>query len=104
MIESDRLAFAIHTAGGRDMLVEAPKDGHLYGIDLASNKLLYKVPVTQIENPSVPFRTGVPVHFCPGTVGGSEWNGAAYDPATNLVMVPDVQWCATVKLAKTKDI
>jgi hypothetical protein len=33
---------------------------------------------------SAPF-SDHPVHFCPGTQGGSEWNGAAYDPATNLI-------------------
>lgn len=94
----------IHTASGRDMLMEAPKDGFLYGIDLGTNKLLYRVPVTRIENPNVEFSPGKPVHICPGTVGGSEWNGAAYNPATNLVMVPDIQWCATIKLAEPSKV
>jgi alcohol dehydrogenase (cytochrome c) len=88
----------IHTAGGRNMLVEAPKDGFLYGIDLDASKLLYKVPVTRIENPRVPFQQGKSVHFCPGSVGGAEWNGASYDPATNLVLTGEIQWCASVKL------
>ena len=34
----------------------APKDGHLYGYDLADNKLLYRVPVTTVENERRCFR------------------------------------------------
>jgi alcohol dehydrogenase (cytochrome c) len=29
--------------------------------------------------------TGSYTHFCPGAVGGGEWNGVAYDAQTNLV-------------------
>lgn len=94
----------IHTTAGRDMLVDAPKDGHLYGIDLSAKKLLYQLPVTRIENPRVPFRPGVSVHFCPGTTGGSEWNGPAYDPLNNLVMTGQVDWCNTVKVAGAKKV
>ena len=94
----------VHTAGGRDLLVDAPKDGHLYGIDLAARKLLYRLPVTTIQNPRVPFRPGVSVHFCPGTTGGSEWNGPAYDPMNNLVMIGQVDWCTTVKVAGARKV
>jgi alcohol dehydrogenase (cytochrome c) len=88
----------IETRGGRQLLSVAPKDGHLYGFDLASNALLYRVPVTRIENVDAPFEIGKPVHFCPGTSGGAEWNGPAYDPRTNLVLIGEVEWCSTVKL------
>ena len=75
----------IQTAGGKKVLSVAPKDGHLYGFDLATNALLYRVPVTRIENADATFSAGKPVHFCPGSTGGAEWNGPAYDPQTNLV-------------------
>jgi alcohol dehydrogenase (cytochrome c) len=61
--------------------------------------------VTRIENADVAFSRH-PVHFCPGTQGGSEWNGPAYDPATNLLYTGAVDWCATVSLQaaqKTRD-
>ena len=58
----------------------APKDGHLYGFDLDTNTLLYRQPVTRMENEDAPFIVGKPVHFCPGSTGGAEWNGPAYDP------------------------
>jgi alcohol dehydrogenase (cytochrome c) len=99
----------IETAGGRKLLSVAPKDGHLYGFDLASSDMLYRMPVTRVENPDVIFSTGAAVHFCPGSVGGAEWNGPAFDPMTNLIMVGEVDWCTTAtlqpedKIQKTKD-
>jgi alcohol dehydrogenase (cytochrome c) len=87
----------IRTAGGRDMMIVAPKDGHLYGFDRASGRLMYRLPVTRVENEDVPFTTARAVHFCPGSTGGAEWNGPAYDPATNLVMIGEVEWCTTVR-------
>jgi alcohol dehydrogenase (cytochrome c) len=88
----------IQTAGGKKILSVAPKDGHLYGFDLATNALLYREPVTRVENADQTFATGKSVHFCPGSIGGAEWNGPAYDPATNLVLIGEVEWCTTVTL------
>jgi glucose dehydrogenase len=88
----------IQTKGGKKLLAVAPKDGHLYGFDLGTNAMLYRVPATRIENVDAPFVVGKAVHFCPGTVGGAEWNGPAYDPQTNLILIGEVDWCATVTL------
>jgi alcohol dehydrogenase (cytochrome c) len=74
------------THGGRQLLSFAPKNGHLYGFDLATRQLLYRNPVTRIENADVPLVTDKSVHFCPGAIGGGEWNGVAYDPHTNLLL------------------
>jgi alcohol dehydrogenase (cytochrome c) len=54
----------IQTRSGRRLLSVAPKDGHLYGIDLAANAPLYRVPVTKIENADEPFAVNKDVHFC----------------------------------------
>jgi alcohol dehydrogenase (cytochrome c) len=88
----------IQTAGGKQLMAVAPKDGHLYGFDRANNSVLYRVPVTQIEDVAESFEPGKDVHFCPGAVGGAEWNSPAYDPNTNLVLVGEVDWCDTVTL------
>jgi len=80
----------------------SPKDGHLYGFDLADNKRLYRTPVTRIENVEEPFSTEKDVHFCPGAGAGGEWNSPAYDPVTNLIFTGQVDWCTTVKL-QTRD-
>lgn len=94
----------IKTAAGRTILSVAPKDGHLYGFDLATHALLYRSPVTRMQNADETFATNKSVHFCPGSVGGAEWNGPAYDPQTNLVLVGEVDWCTTVKLQTAKQI
>jgi alcohol dehydrogenase (cytochrome c) len=86
------------TRGGKQLLSLAPKNGHLYGFDLATSQLLYRRPVTRIENADAPLSTDQDTHFCPGVVGGGEWNGVAYDPQTNLVLTGQSEWCTTVKL------
>jgi alcohol dehydrogenase (cytochrome c) len=82
----------------------SPKDGHLYGFDLADNKLLYRTPVTRVENVEEPFAVDKEVHFCPGAVGGGEWNSPGYDPLTNFIFTGDVDWCTTVKLQTREEI
>ncbi len=94
----------VKTKGGKDLVVVAPKDGHVYGIDRASGERLYRVPATRIENVDAPFVVGKPVRFCPGSVGGAEWNSPAYDPATNLVLVGEVDWCYAVTLQDTHEL
>jgi len=94
----------IKTAGGKKVLSVAPKDGHLYGFDLDTNALLYRLPVTRMENEDAPFVVGKPVHFCPGSTGGAEWNGPAYDPSLNLVFIGEVEWCTTVTLKPAEKI
>jgi alcohol dehydrogenase (cytochrome c) len=75
----------IKTMGGKRLMAASPKDGHLHGFDLADNKLLYRTPVTRIENAEEPFGVDKDVHFCPGAGGGEEWNSPGYDPLTNLI-------------------
>jgi alcohol dehydrogenase (cytochrome c) len=89
----------VHTMGARQLLVIAPKDGHLYGFELDdNNRLLYRVPVTRIENVDEPFVVGKDVHFCPGVVGGDEWNSPSFVPESNLILVGEVEWCDTVRV------
>jgi alcohol dehydrogenase (cytochrome c) len=94
----------IKTVGGKKVLSIAPKDGQLYGFDLDTNGLLYRMPVTRMENADAPFSVGKPVHFCPGSTGGAEWNGPAYDPQTNLIYIGEVDWCTTVTLMPAEQI
>ena len=94
----------VKTASGKKVLVVAPKDGHLYGFDLETNALLYRLPVTRMENQDAPFEVGKSVHFCPGSVGGAEWNGPAYDPQLNVVFIGEVEWCTTVTLMPAEKI
>jgi alcohol dehydrogenase (cytochrome c) len=88
----------VTTRGGHRLLAAAAKDGQLYAHDLADGKRLYVTPTTTRENTTTPL-TPAGTRFCPGTQGGSEWNGPAYSPQTNLIYVGAVDWCTTVYLA-----
>ncbi|MGD9658148.1 MAG: PQQ-binding-like beta-propeller repeat protein [Methylocystis sp.] len=52
----------------------------------------------------VPFATDRSLHFYPVSVGGAEWNGPAYDPQNNLVLIGKVHWCTTVRIEPEKKI
>jgi alcohol dehydrogenase (cytochrome c) len=94
----------IQTMGGKQLMAVAPKDGHLYGVDLATNTQLYRVPVTTVENADMGFTPGKSVHFCPGPVGGDEWNSPAYVPETNLILLGEVDWCYSVTVQDDKQL
>jgi outer membrane protein assembly factor BamB len=40
------------------------------------------------------------VHVCPGTLGGAEWNGPAFDPVNRMLFVGNVDWCGTFKVER----
>ena len=84
----------ITTKAGRRRAMAAGKDGFLHAIDIADNKVAWKTPVTTIDNIEAPV-TPEGTHFCPGTAGGVQWNGAAFSPRTGMLYVPSVDWCAT---------
>ena len=83
---------------GHRMLAEAPKDGHLYLIDLDDGRTVFRKPVTTVANVEAAM-TAEGTRFCPGSQGGAEWNGAAFDPANNLIFTGEVDWCTTVRAA-----
>lgn len=91
------------TRGGRRLMTVTPKDGQLYGYDLNSGSRLYATAITTRDNTTTP-PTSAGVRFCPGSQGGSEWNGPAYNPQTNLVYTGSVDWCTTVELANSAKI
>ena len=86
------------TQGGKDLLVETPKDGQVYGYDRSTGNLLYKTPATTRKNVDQKFAVGKKVSFCPGSVGGAEWNSPAYVPTDNLILTGQVDWCYSVTL------
>lgn len=98
------------TRNGKQLLAVAGKSGLLYGIDrsaarptdtaLASYKILYSTPTTTRSNVNTPLTTKAWTRFCPGTQGGTEWNGPAYNPELNLVYVTAADWCSSVKLQR----
>ena len=87
----------VTTKSGKRVVAGAPKDGLLHVYDVTTNKKLYATAVTTRENEEVPLST-TPTRFCPGAAGGTEWNGPAYSPDTNLFYDGTVDWCVTVTL------
>lgn len=115
----------ITTRAGRKLAATAGKDGFLYGIDRgrveqvaggsrgdkreAAGKygaagpnafaVRYQTPTTTHFNTRAPLTSLRFTRFCPGSQGGTEWNGPAYDPSLNLIFVPTNDWCTSVKTA-----
>jgi alcohol dehydrogenase (cytochrome c) len=100
----------IRTRAGRLLAAAAGKDGLLYGIDRSSVmlngktagaplKIVYATPVTTRTNVKTPLNTTSEVRFCPGTGGGTEWNGPGFSPSLNLLFVNAIDWCSAVKVA-----
>jgi alcohol dehydrogenase (cytochrome c) len=81
---------------GTEVMALTPKDGFVYAYDRKTSQRLYRLPVTTQENTSVPM-SAAGVRFCPGTQGGAEWNGPAYDPQHDAVITGQVDWCSTVR-------
>jgi len=92
---------------GRSVVASANKDGLLSVLDRSrldgsarEMPILYQVPTTTRENVDVPLSRDHPTRFCPGILGGAEWNGAAYDPTRNTFFVGANDWCSIVQLQK----
>lgn len=86
----------LYELDGHRYLAVATKGGWLYTYDYATRALLSKMEIsTHLNDMIEPTDTGV--RICPGTLGGAEWNGAAFDPDSRLIMVNSVEWCATFK-------
>ena len=91
--------------GGRDvkLIATVGKDGILRTLDRETKKALYETPVTTIENHSTPV-TNKGVHACPGILGGVEWNGPAYNPLTQMLYTPAVDWCGIFTAAPDEEV
>ncbi|HXT15092.1 MAG TPA: PQQ-binding-like beta-propeller repeat protein [Gemmatimonadaceae bacterium] len=112
----DAPAALVTTRSGKRIVASANKDGLLsvldrgviargVGVVAASTQppelpLLFQTPTTRRVNVDVPLSRDRKVHFCPGSLGGSEWNGAAYDRGDNLLITGAADWCSTVQLQR----
>jgi PQQ-dependent dehydrogenase (methanol/ethanol family) len=94
----DTTSVAAFESHGRKLIATAGKDGVLRVLDRSDGKEQFKIPVTTIENVEAPI-TEQGTRYCPGTLGGVEWNGPAYSPQTNLLYVNAIDWCVTSRLA-----
>jgi alcohol dehydrogenase (cytochrome c) len=72
---------------GKRLLAAAPKDGHLYGIDLDNGKRLYRTKITTVSNETAPLtvRVSVPARR-------AAWNGTVRRTARRRIWSIPVQW------------
>ena len=78
----------------RRLVATTGKDGMLRALDRDTHGVLYETPVTTRENADTPVIT-TPLRACPGVLGGSQWNGPAYNPGLNVLYAAAVDWCTT---------
>lgn len=86
----------IRTRAGTSLVVEAGKDGHVYGIE-PEGGFRYRTAVTTLFNVDAPL-TAEGTRFCPGVNGGVEWNGPSYSRSADMLYVGAIDWCTTVEV------
>jgi alcohol dehydrogenase (cytochrome c) len=109
----------VTTRSGKKIVASANKDGLVSILDRSGVTrgktvapdalapvipLLSQTPTTTRENVDAPLSSDHAVHFCPGILGGVEWNGAAFSPRTNSLYVAAVDWCVHVQVKKDKTV
>lgn len=83
----------------RDLVAAGDKAGNFWILDAKTGKLVDRTAVSfQKGQKSDPDTNGNIA--CPNTNGGVEYNGAAYDPETNIFFVPAVNECGLWKSTK----
>lgn len=86
----------------RPLVATAGKDGVLRVIDRGRREVVFVTPVTTMLNTEVEL-TPEGVRVCPGLLGGVQWNGPSYHPASNMLYVPSVDWCTTYEKGEDED-
>jgi PQQ-dependent dehydrogenase (methanol/ethanol family) len=91
----------LYDLDGKKFMAVASKDGWLYLYDRASHALLARSETTTHLNADRPLAAGDAMRVCPATLGGTEWNGPALDPASRTLFVGAVDWCGTFKVERS---
>jgi PQQ-dependent dehydrogenase (methanol/ethanol family) len=87
------------TDGARDFIAIGGKDGYVTLVDRDSKEVVFRTPVTTVEEiHAKPSTEGS--RMCPGYAGGVEWNGPALDKLNNNLIVGAVDICFIVTLVE----
>lgn len=77
----------------QELVADGDKAGNFWILNAKTGKLVSKTPLSfQLNQSSHPAYKGAN-YACPNTNGGIEFNGGAYDPATNAFYVPSSNQC-----------
>jgi alcohol dehydrogenase (cytochrome c) len=81
----------------RNLVAAGDKSGSFFIFDQASGKLIHRLVLSdQTGFSDPPTLQGTP--GCPNHGGGIEWLGGAYDPKSNLFVIPSTNECGIWKL------
>ncbi len=82
----------------RRLVATGDKAGNFVILDRETGELVHRLALSKQKGLDTP-PTVTGVEVCPNHGGGIEWNGGAYDPATNLFLVPSTEECGIFKTA-----
>jgi alcohol dehydrogenase (cytochrome c) len=83
------------------VVVEGGKSGQWWAWDAATGEVVWDgIPFAKIDHPN-PTPEGVLVY--PGVLGGENYAPETYDPGTNYVLIPGIEYPALIKSAKNQD-
>jgi alcohol dehydrogenase (cytochrome c) len=80
----------------RHLVAVGDKAGNFVILDRANGAIVHRLVLSKQMALDVP-PTKQGVEACPNHGGGIEWNGGAYDPASNLFLVPSTEECGIFK-------
>jgi len=81
----------------RHLVATGDKAGNFVILDRENGQLLHRIALSKQKNIDSP-TTVQGEEVCPNHGGGIEWNGGAYDPASNLFIIPSTEECGVFKL------
>ena len=84
----------------RHLVAVGDKAADFVVLDRTNGHVVYRMAVDRQFDTTVP-PTLAGVRVCPNHGGGIEWNGGAYDPATNYFIVPSTVECGVFKILDT---
>jgi alcohol dehydrogenase (cytochrome c) len=82
----------------RRLVAVGDKAGNFVILDRSSGAVVHRMALSTQKGLDTP-PTTQGVEACPNHGGGIEWNGGAYDPGSNLFLVPSTEECGVFKLA-----
>jgi mono/diheme cytochrome c family protein len=82
----------------RQLVAVGDKAGNFVILDRTTGAVVHRLVLSTQKGLDTP-PTPQGVEACPNHGGGIEWNGGAYDPASNLFLVPSTEECGIFKTA-----
>jgi alcohol dehydrogenase (cytochrome c) len=82
----------------RRLVAVGDKAGNFVVLDRTSGAVVHRLVLSMQKGLDIP-PTVQGVEACPNHGGGIEWNGGAYDPGSNLFLVPSTDECGVFKIS-----